>query len=312
MKLSYKIMILLLLPMLASAEIAKPWTQVLDSLSPEELYVIVDKGTERPFSGKYVNTDSRGLYRCKVCKAALYQSTDKFASDCGWPSFDDAIPAAVKQQKDADGRRTEIVCSRCGAHLGHLFEGEGLTVKNRRYCVNSITLDFDKGKTIVAPQYKSAYFAGGCFWGVEYHLEKLEGVKEVNSGFMGGTVAHPSYYQVIKSKTGHLETVEVIYDPKMITYKKLAKAFFEIHDPTQKDGQGPDIGEQYRSAIFVANSKEQRTIEKLIALLRERGYKVVTKILPQKPFYQAENSHQDYYEKKGKQPYCHTYIKRFE
>lgn len=311
MKPIYSVLLLLLLPLWAYGETAKPWTQALEKLSLEERHVIVDKGTERPFSGKYVNTDKQGLYRCKVCNAPLYQSTDKFKSDCGWPSFDDAIPGAVRQQKDADGRRTEIVCARCGAHLGHVFEGERLTAKNRRYCVNSISLNFDKGKTIATSQYRRAYFAGGCFWGVEYYLEKLDGVKEVTSGFMGGSVEHPSYRQVISSETGHLETVEVVYDPGKISYETLAKTFFEIHDPTQKDGQGPDIGEQYRSAIFVTDEKERETVEKLIATLKAKGYKVVTKVLPKKSFYKAEAYHQNYYEQNGKQPYCHTYIKRF-
>ncbi len=310
MKLKYSVL-LLLLPLLIYGEIAKPWTQALGKLSSKEKHVIVDKGTERPFSGKYVNTDKQGVYRCKVCSAALYESTDKFKSDCGWPSFDDAIPGAVKQQKDADGRRTEIVCSQCGAHLGHVFEGEGLTAKNRRYCVNSISLNFDKAKTIAASQYKRAYFAGGCFWGVEYYLEKLDGVKEVTSGFMGGSVKEPSYRQVVSSDTGHLETVEVVYDPSKVSYEALAKTFFEIHDPTQKDGQGPDIGDQYRSAIFVGSDKEKETVEQLITILEAKGYRVATKVLPTQPFYKAETYHQNYYEHNGKQPYCHTYIKRF-
>ncbi|MEA3455315.1 MAG: bifunctional methionine sulfoxide reductase B/A protein [Campylobacterota bacterium] len=308
---SIYITLLLLLPLWTDAEIVKPWTQALEKLSAEEKHVVVDKGTERPFSGKYVNTDNKGIYRCKVCNAALYKSVDKFKSDCGWPSFDDAIPGAVTQQKDADGRRTEIVCARCGAHLGHIFKGEGLTAKNRRYCVNSLSLNFDKEKAVAASQYKRAYFAGGCFWGVEYYLEKLDGVKEVASGFMGGSVEHPSYRKVISSETGHLETVEVLYDPGKISYEALAKIFFEIHDPTQKGRQGPDIGEQYSSAIFVDSDKEQETVERLIAILKAKGYKVVTKVLPKKPFYKAETYHQNYYEQNGKQPYCHTYIKRF-
>lgn len=289
----------------------KPWSKALQQLSPMEREVIVNKGTERPFSGKYVNSDDKGIYRCKVCNAPLYKSDDKFKTECGWPSFDDAIEGAVKRRKDADGRRTEIVCARCGAHLGHVFEGEGFTPKNTRHCVNSISLKFDKGKSIKEPAYRRAYFAGGCFWGVEYYLEKLDGVKSVTSGFMGGKVEHPTYNQVVRTRTGHLETVEVVYDPRKISYEKLARTFFEIHDPTQQDGQGPDIGEQYHSAVFVSSDDEKKTVERLIAILQKKGYRVATKVLDKKPFYKAETYHQDYYERHGKKPYCHTYIKRF-
>ncbi len=295
-----------------SAEIAKPWISALGKLTPDERSVIVEKGTERPFTGKYVDLDDKGVYRCRVCNAPLFYSNDKFKSSCGWPSFDDAIPGAVKRQKDADGRRTEIVCSRCGAHLGHLFEGEGFTAKNRRYCVNSVSLSFEKEKSTPAPRYHRAYFAGGCFWGVEYYMEKLDGVKSVISGYMGGRIARPSYRQVSTGNTGYFEAVEVVYDPAKISYEELAKTFFEIHDPTQKDGQGPDIGSQYRSAIFVANSKERKTIGKLIDILKRKGYNISTKILPKKEFFKAEDYHQDYYERHRKKPYCHKYIKRFD
>jgi len=307
----FLLVLLLLFPLLGNAGIKAPWANAVKRLTPEERYVVAEKGTERPFSGIYVNSDSRGLYRCKVCNAPLYRSDDKFRSHCGWPSFDDVIPGAVKTQRDADGRRTEIVCARCGAHLGHLFTGEGLTPKNRRYCVNSVSLKFEKEKVATLSPYRRAYFAGGCFWGVEYYLEKLDGVKEVNSGFMGGRVERPSYRQVVQGNTGHLETVEVIYDPEKISYEELAKVFFEIHDPTQKNGQGPDIGSQYHSAIFVSNDKERKTVEKLIGILKKRGYDIATKVLDKKPFYKAEAYHQDYYDKHSKKPYCHRYIKRF-
>ncbi|MBN2869390.1 MAG: peptide-methionine (S)-S-oxide reductase MsrA [Campylobacterales bacterium] len=158
----------------------------------------------------------------------------------------------------------------------------------------------------------TAYFAGGCFWGVEYYLENLKGVKEVRSGFMGGHTKNPTYRDVIEKKTGHLETVEVIYNPELIGYETLAKAFFEIHDPTQRDGQGPDIGDQYLSAVFVRNDTERRVVQKLIEQLRADGYDVATKVLDAKPFYPAEAYHQDYYSKKGSLPYCHGYVKRFK
>jgi len=289
----------------------KPWTTKLKNLTPLEKHVIIDKGTERAFSGKYVNTKEEGVYTCKVCDAPLYRSDDKFDSHCGWPSFDDAIPGAIKQQTDADGRRTEILCANCGAHLGHLFKGEGMTTKNVRHCVNSISLNFDKKKALKRSALSRAYFAGGCFWGVEYYLEKLEGVKEVTSGFMGGHVKNPKYYDVVQKDTGHLETVEVVYDPSKVSYETLAKTFFEIHDPTQTDGQGPDIGSQYLSAIFVNTQEERKIVNGLIGLLEKKGFKIATKVLEKKPFYKAEEYHQDYYDRKGGTPYCHRRVKRF-
>lgn len=292
------------------AEDLKPWASRLNNLSTFERHVLVEKGTERAFSGKYVDTKEDGTYTCKVCGAPLYGSSDKFDSHCGWPSFDDAIPGAIKEVPDTDGRRTEIVCVNCGAHMGHVFKGEGLTSKNVRHCVNSVSLNFQKKKAQTST-VKTAYFAGGCFWGVEYYLEKIDGVKEVTSGFMGGHLKNPGYYDVVRKDTGHLETVEVVYDPSKVSYETLAKTFFEIHDPTQTDGQGPDMGSQYLSAIFVSSKEERETIERLIKVLEDKGFKIATKVLPKAPFYSAEEYHQNYYERKGTKPYCHRRVKRF-
>ena len=159
---------------------------------------------------------------------------------------------------------------------------------------------------------KKAYFAGGCFWGVEYHLEKLPGVRDVISGFMGGHKKDPSYQDVSYTDTGHVETVEVVYDPKKISYETLARNFFEIHDFTQSNGQGPDIGSQYLSVIFYSDVDENRVAHRLIDILSEKGYKVATKVQRASAFYPAEGYHQDYYQRHGKLPYCHSYHKIFE
>ncbi len=293
------------LPIFADAWVDRP----LKSLTPQERHVIIDKGTERPFSGKYDKFFKEGVYTCKQCGAPLYRSNDKFDSGCGWPAFDDEIQGAVKRIPDPEGHRTEIVCARCGAHLGHVFEGEGLTPKNTRHCVNSISLEFEP-KAVESP-IKKAYFAGGCFWGVEYYLEKQPGVIEAVSGYMGGHTKNPTYKEVSYTDTGHVETVEVTYDSSKVDFETLARLFFEIHDPTQKNGQGPDIGAQYHSVIFYTSEEEKKILEKLIALLRAKGFDVATKLRAATPFYKAEAYHQDYYEHKGKQPYCHGYVKRF-
>ena len=290
----------------------KRWDSNINKLSDDEKYVLINKGTQRPFTGKYTDEKSNGVYTCKLCGAELYKSSDKFDSHCGWPSFDDAIEGAVKQVPDADGRRVEIVCANCGGHLGHVFKGEGYTPKNTRHCVNSISLNLKPQKIEKDSSLSYAYFAGGCFWGVEYYLEKLDGVKAVYSGFMGGHVKNPGYYEVVGGKTGHLEAVEVIYDSSKISYKKIAKTFFEIHDPTQINGQGPDIGSQYLSAVFTSDEKEINTVKELIEELDENGFDVATKILPKAEFYKADEGHQNYYNKKGTRPYCHGYTKRFD
>ena len=282
----------------------------LNPLTPEEEKVILYKGTELPFSGKYTDHFNPGTYHCRHCNNLLYRSSDKFHSSCGWPSFDDEVKGAVKRMKDADGKRVEILCSRCGAHLGHVFEGEGFTPKNTRHCVNSISLvfipDTDSERT------KKAYFAGGCFWGVEYFFEHMEGVVSAVSGYMGGSKEYPSYREVCSGNTGHLETVEISYDPQKISYEALVKYFFEIHDPTQTDGQGPDLGEQYLSAVFYSTEEEKKTAEKLIALLEAKGFSVTTRLIPAKQFWKAEDYHQNYYEQKKGIPYCHRPVKRFD
>ncbi|MFH1620767.1 MAG: peptide-methionine (S)-S-oxide reductase MsrA [Patescibacteria group bacterium] len=159
--------------------------------------------------------------------------------------------------------------------------------------------------------FQKVYFAGGCFWGVEFHFQNLPGVFSTKVGYMGGDLKKPTYEQVCTSGTGHAEVLEITFDDNVITFEELAIHFFEIHDPTQADGQGPDIGNQYRSVIFYTNQEQKDSAQKLINILKEKGYKIVTELKKAATFWEAEEYHQKYYTKTNAAPYCHIYTKRF-
>ncbi|MGI8907834.1 MAG: peptide-methionine (S)-S-oxide reductase MsrA [Candidatus Sumerlaeaceae bacterium] len=158
---------------------------------------------------------------------------------------------------------------------------------------------------------ETAIFASGCFWGTEYMFQKAKGVLSTKVGYCGGTVGNPTYKQVCTGSTGHAEAIEVVFNPKVTSYEEMARLFFETHDPTHVDRQGPDIGEQYRSMIFYASDDQKKVAEKLIAELKAKGVKVATQLAPAARFWPAEDYHQNYYQKTGGRPYCHVYRKLF-
>lgn len=287
-----------------------------NKLTPAEQRVILNKGTDMPFTGEYTDNFEKGTYICRQCNAPLYKSDDKFHSGCGWPSFDQEIAGAVKKIPDADGMRTEIVCNTCGGHLGHVFYGEGLTDKNTRHCVNTTSMIFvpskeETSQKTTGAKSDKAVFAGGCFWGVEYYFQHAKGVISTQVGYTGGTKENPTYKEVCSHTTGHVEALEVTFDPSKTNFEELAKLFFEIHDPTQANGQGNDIGNQYLSVIFYQDEEQKKTAEKLIGILQLKGYKIATQLKKAAKFWPAEDYHQQYYEKEGGTPYCHKRVARF-
>jgi len=171
-----------------------------------------------------------------------------------------------------------------------------------------ITLD---KKEIDNIQMEKAYFASGCFWGTEYHFMKAPGVVSTTVGYMGGYTFAPTYKEVCTGITGHIETVEVTFNPEITTFEILLRLYYETHDFEQVGGQGPDIGEQYQSVIFYVNENQKKMVEKYIQTLTDKGYKVATQLRPAPEFWKAEEYHQEYYDKKNGIPYCHAYKKIF-
>jgi peptide methionine sulfoxide reductase msrA/msrB len=295
-------------------------------LSPEQYRVLRKKGTESPFCGTLLDNKEQGVYHCAGCRLPLFSSTAKFNSGTGWPSFFRTIATenvAMHADREHGMERVEILCARCDRHLGHVFD-DGPRPTGMRFCLNSESLGFTPAEQVASladpaaqpdagftslrasATAATAVFAGGCFWCTEAAFEQLAGVRDVQSGYTGGTAETANYRLVCDGNTGHAEAIHIKYDPQRISYERLLDVFFDAHDPTQLNGQGADMGTQYRSAIFFANDEEkQAAAAKIKQLTAAKAFSrpIVTTLEPLEKFYPAEEYHQDYARHNPDQPY---------
>ncbi len=294
--------------------VAKTDAEWKAELTPMQYRVLREKATERPGSGEYNHFDKAGTYVCAGCGETLFSSETKYDSGCGWPSFYQGVDdAAIDEEKDGalGMARTEILCSKCGGHLGHVFT-DGPKPTGLRYCVNSASLSFKEAGEAATPAAggeEVATLGTGCFWCTEALLQAIPGVVSVEVGYTGGEVKHPSYKQVCSGSTGHAEAARITFDTSKLSYDGLLDAFWKIHDPTTLNRQGGDVGTQYRSAVFY-HSPEQKAVAEASLKKHQPDFSdaIVTEISVAGTFYAAEDYHQDYYRNNPNAPYCRAVI----